>query len=822
MKLLSHRLFWSVLCLLLAALLPLAALAAPLKFWAVTGSDKDVALYRELAQGFEKETGIKVDVTPLAWGNFATKYFASMAAGLPPDIGVTNLGGPFDYGAVGGLVDLRAEFPEQTRQLEAKFNPGLLEMFTVGDKLFGIPSDLGVLVLYYRTDIFGQLGLKAPETWSEMHEVIARLEGAGYRYYFGWTNNAQWALGMYTMPYGLAGMRKDRDGQPEVTWNHPDYQKGVMHGLKLWHMHNSPGKDLGSRAIGMFRSNDKETAMPLLVELHSFAGNIVQTAPELRGKWAAAPWPRADDGQPFHVMGGTTYTIFRKSKMKKEAMKWLMHLHRIDVQRRIILHRADRGEESGLSVSPVREVWEPQNADLFEHPNLKPMANVPEVLRRILPEFKTVKPLFGTAEVGRMEANLLDQMGSFITSRIDGMAKERGVRRSEFIQRIGTGEFKADSEKLIAETAARLKQEYAKVQPQAEKILREENEKYEEKYGRIVADLPKYEAQPSILDWVKGAFLALVIGLLAFAGINPKTRQHFISYLFISVPLALAGVFVFIPALTALYLSFTDYHPVLPLSTARWIGAQNYAETAPSPDFLNSLKHTLAYAVGTLPISILISLVFAYLLNQQLRAERFWRFLYFSPLVTSVVSIALIFTQLFLSGKQGWLNALVLWLGLAKDPVPWLTSEHTFLQCVIVLAIWHGLAFTILVFLAGLQQIPEQLFEAAALDGASPARRFLNVAIPGLRPQIFFISVLGLMGSFQVFETIYVLAGKSGDAGARFGPNDSALTLVPLIYHTGFETFEMGKSAAYAYLLFFMILIFTVVQFRVYARKGAE
>lgn len=386
---------------------------------------------------------------------------------------------------------------------------------------------------------------------------------------------------------------------------------------------------------------------------------------------------------------------------------------------------------------------------------------------------------------------------------------------------MGTGQYRNEENQLIQATQAKLKAEYAKAQPLALKVLQEETARYEEKYGSVISDLPKYEKQASVLDFVKWVFGLAFAGITLFILLNKKTRPHLISYAFVAVPVVLAGIFVFIPAVTALYLSFSDYHPVLPLSTAKWVGIQNYAEALPSEDFSKSLKHTLTYAIGTLPISILISLVFAYLLNQKLKAERFWRFLYFSPLVTSVVSIALIFTQLFLGGKQGWLNALFLSLGLVKDPVPFLTSEHSFLQCVIVLAIWHGLAFSILVFLAGLQQIPEQLFEAAAMDGASPFRRFLNIAIPGLRPQIFFISVLGVMGSFQVFETIYVLAGKSGDAQARFGPNDSALTLVPLIYHTGFETFEMGKSAAYAYLLFIMILILTIIQFRFYGRKGA-
>ncbi len=799
----------------------MAAAAAPLRFWAVTGSVKDADLYKRLARSFEAETGTKVEVTPLAWGNFATKYFASMAAGLPPDIGVTNLGGPFDYGSVGGLVDLRADFPAEAKELEAKFNPGLLDMFTVGDKLFGIPSDLSTLVIYYRTDIFEKLGLKAPATWSELNSVIARLEASGYRYYFGFTNNAQWAVNMYSLPFGLPGYEMGQDGSPRVNWNEPDYQKGILQALKLWHFHDSPGKDLGSRAIGMFRSDDKETALPLMIDIHAFAGNIVQSAPELNGRWAAAPWPKADEGQPSHVMGGTAYTIFRQSTMKREAMEWLMYLHRLDVQKEIVLDRADRGEESTLTIPPMKEIWAQENADLFKQKNLAPMANLPDVIRQMLPHFKTVPALFGSSEVGRMEANLLDQMGSYIRFEIDSYAAKKKLSRSVFIQRMGAGEYRTEERKLTQDVAAKLKTEYAKIQPKAVESLQEESLRYEEKYGSIIADLSKYEKQASVLDFVKWVFGLVFAGIIAFILLNKKTRPHLASYFFVAVPVVLAAIFVFIPAVTALYLSFSDYHPVLPLSTARWVGVKNYAEALPSEDFAKSLKHTLVYAVGTLPISVLISLVFAYLLNQKLKAEKFWRFLYFSPLVTSVVSIALIFTQLFLGGRQGWLNAMLLGLGLVKDPVPFLTSEYTFLQCVIVLAVWHGLAFSILVFLAGLQQIPEQLFEAASLDGASSSKKFMKIAVPGLRPQIFFVSVLGVMGAFQVFETIYVLAGKSGDAGARFGPNDSALTLVPLIYHTGFETFEMGRSAAYAYLLFIMILVLTIIQFRFYGRKGA-
>jgi len=609
------------------------------------------------------------------------------------------------------------------------------------------------------------------------------------------------------------------DGVPQVNWNDPLYQKGILEAMRLWNMHDSPGRDLGSRAIGMFRSNEPGTAVALMIDLNSVAGQITETAPDLAGKWGVVPWPRADDGQPYNVMGGTAYVIFRKSARKHDAWEWLKYLNTVDAQRIMILDRAHRGDDSSLMISPLTTVWTPENDAFWVRPELDGERSLKQVIAQVLPTLKTTPTIHGSVEASRLEANLLDQEGTFIRDRLDALASKNDISRTELIKRFGAGTMETDRLALEQAVAAKLKADYVAITPEAEKDLREGTAHYADRYGKIVADLPAYEGRWNILDTAKWAAVALLAGLVVTVFAVPQYRRHLSSYVFIAPPIALAVVFVFVPAATALYLSFTDYHPVLPLATARWVGGDNYAEVARSGELTASIAHTLRYALFTLPIGILLALLFAYLLNSNLRGERYWRFLYFSPLVTSVVSIALIFTQLFLAGRQGWLNALLLQLKLVRDPVPFLTSEHSFLNCVIVLAIWHGLAFTILVFLAGLQQIPTERYEAAAVDGAGPLRQFWNIAVPGLAPQIFFVTVLGMMGAFQVFETIYMLAGKSGDAGARFGPNDSALTLVPLIYHTGFETFEMGKSAAIAYVLFALILALTVVQVQYYRRK---
>jgi len=808
----------------LGLLLPVQATAAgrTLHFWAVTGSLEDTSMYRDLARSFTAKTGIAVEVTPLAWGNFATKYFTSMAAGLPPDIGVTNLGGPFDYGSVGGLVDLRTEFPEASKRLEARFSEKMLGMFTVGKHLYGIPSDLSTLLVFYRTDIFRQLGLKPPKTWSELNATISGLEAHDYRYYFGFTAGSQWALGLYTMPYGLSGIARGTDGVPIVQWEEPAYQASVLYALMLWHAHNSPGKDLGSRMTGLFRSNTPGEAVPLLIEEHAAFNGIHHDAPEIDGKWDVLPWPVADGGKPYNVMGGTTYIIFRKSKMKQEAMQWMEYLASDEAQRTIVLNHLRRETDAGLAIAAPQSMWSGENDAFWNQPEIASNRKLVDVIKRTYANFATVPTIQGATEASRLESNLLDQMGTYIEDLLDGLAQGKGISRTELIRDFGQGKFAEEKHAFEVKVAEKLKGGYHEIAPQAATLLRTAEFHFQSRYGNIVERLPQLERQRDALDVVKAIAALVLLGGFGVIVSRPKYRRHAVSYIFVAPPIALAIVFVFVPAVVALYLSLTDYHPVLPLSTAEWVGAKNYVDAFHGGDLGASLGRTLKYAVISLPVGVVISLVFAYLLNYKLKGQRFWRFLYFSPMVTSVVSVALIFTQLFLGGKQGWLNSLLLKANLIKDPIPFLTSEHSFLNCVITLAIWQGLAFTILVFLAGLQQVPDALFEAAEIDGASSPRRFWHIALPGIRPQLFFITVLGLIGSFQVFEVIYTLANKSGDAGARFGPNDSALTMVPLIYHLGFETYEMGKSAAVAYVLFAIILFLTFLQMIVYKRVEAR
>jgi ABC-type glycerol-3-phosphate transport system substrate-binding protein len=323
-----------------------------IQFWAVTSSIGDVQMYRHLADDFERETGIAVDMTPLSWGNFASKYFTAMAAGLPPDIGITNNGGPVDYGSVGGLMDFREEFPEEIEAFENLFFPKLLPQYVFKDRLFGIPTAVTTLVLYYRTDIFQRLNIAPPQTWSELLQTIHRLEANGYHYGFAWTRPSQWALSLYTKPFGLDAFEQTSGGDFKIHYTDPEYIEGVSFAMELWHMHDLADPNLGDKYLGLFSEDHSPLALPLLLDLSYTHTRIPQIAPGLAGKWGVLPWPRADRGEPYNVMGGTAYVIFRKSERKREAFEWLKYLNRVEVQQRIILDRLSRKEESFFTFLP--------------------------------------------------------------------------------------------------------------------------------------------------------------------------------------------------------------------------------------------------------------------------------------------------------------------------------------------------------------------------------------------------------------------------------------------------------------------------------------
>jgi multiple sugar transport system permease protein len=264
------------------------------------------------------------------------------------------------------------------------------------------------------------------------------------------------------------------------------------------------------------------------------------------------------------------------------------------------------------------------------------------------------------------------------------------------------------------------------------------------------------------------------------------------------------AVFSLGPVVTSALLSFTRWDG---LSTPVWTGTENYRLLFTDPLFWTALRNTAYYTVGSVVPAIVLSLLLALAVNQKIKGVVFFRTLFFLPVVSPPVAIAILWGWLY-NAQYGVINAALDRLGLS--PVQWLAEPSTAMPSIIIMSIWSGLGYNMVLFLAGLQGIPQELYEAAKIDGANRWALFRHVTVPLLSPTTFFILVLSMIGAFQLFDYAYVLTGG--------GPMYSTLSIVLYIYQMAFQNFKMGYASALAYVLFVIIATVTFVQFRLQRR----
>lgn len=283
-----------------------------------------------------------------------------------------------------------------------------------------------------------------------------------------------------------------------------------------------------------------------------------------------------------------------------------------------------------------------------------------------------------------------------------------------------------------------------------------------------------------------------------------------IGYLFIAPAFLHLLVFVLIPLAFSAYLSFTDWRGPN-MQNAPFIGFKNYEFLMGDRLFWAAMKNTLLYTVLFVPISMAVSLGVAVVMNQKLRGVWFFRTLFFIPVISSWVAVSIIWITL-LDPQAGILNYVLEQLGIPG--VNWLGDPATALLAIVIIATWKGLGFQMVIWLAGLQAIPQELQEAAAIDGATRRQSFFRITLPLLAPTTFFLAVTGVIGSFQVFSPVYVITGG--------GPRGSTDVVVYHIYTRAFKAYDMGYAAAQAWVLFGVILLATLVQFWYRRRQGEE
>lgn len=282
------------------------------------------------------------------------------------------------------------------------------------------------------------------------------------------------------------------------------------------------------------------------------------------------------------------------------------------------------------------------------------------------------------------------------------------------------------------------------------------------------------------------------------------------AYFFLAPALIPIFVFFFVPALAAFLLSFTDFdiYSLGNFEYARFVGLKNYRQLLDDPLFWKSMANTFYYVLIGGPLSIAASLGTALLLNSKLvRFRSFFQTVYFAPVVTTLVAVAVVWRFLY-HPRFGLLNYALSFFGIA--PIDWLGDPVWAMPAIILMSIWKNFGYNMIIFVAGLQNIPTQLYEAARMDGANTWQQFKNITLPMLAPTTVFVSIIAMIGNFQLFTEPYVMT--------QGGPVNSTLSIVLLMYQQGFRWWNLGYSAAIAFVLFGVILLGSLIQARLQKR----
>jgi len=290
-------------------------------------------------------------------------------------------------------------------------------------------------------------------------------------------------------------------------------------------------------------------------------------------------------------------------------------------------------------------------------------------------------------------------------------------------------------------------------------------------------------------------------------------KRSYVGWLFVAPALIALAVFFVVPVVGALAMSFTDFdiYALADLKNLRFIGLENYLRLLQTPLFWQALFNTLYFVVLGVPLSIVVSLGAALLLNSRLaHFKAFYRTALFAPVVTTLVAVAVVWRYL-LHARYGFLNYALSAFGI--DPIDWLGDPHWAMPAIILLSVWKNFGYNMVILLAALQTVPAELYEAARIDGANAWRQLRDVTLPALAPVLLMVSILTIAGHFQLFAEPYVMT--------QGGPAQRTITVLYFMYEEGFKWWSLGSASAVAFVLFVLMFAVTLLQLRVARRTEA-
>mgnify|MGYP000897090950 CR=1 FL=1 len=285
---------------------------------------------------------------------------------------------------------------------------------------------------------------------------------------------------------------------------------------------------------------------------------------------------------------------------------------------------------------------------------------------------------------------------------------------------------------------------------------------------------------------------------------NKELKKNITGYLFIAPNLIGFIVLTLIPVLFSLVVSFTEWNLFSGTENIKFVGLKNYISMFSDVWFIDSLKNNFLYTVVTISLTLSISLLIAIILNDKVYGRNVIRAMFFMPYISNIVAISAIWLALY-NPTHGPINQFLMSIGI-DNPPQWLASSKWALPAIMMMSVWGGLGYNIVIYLAGLKGIPKELYEAADIDGVNSWHRLRHVTIPMLSPTIFFLLITGIISSFQVFGQINIMT--------QGGPATATTVIAYYIYLSGFRYYKMGYAAAMAWFLFIGIFIVTLIQWR--------
>ncbi len=277
--------------------------------------------------------------------------------------------------------------------------------------------------------------------------------------------------------------------------------------------------------------------------------------------------------------------------------------------------------------------------------------------------------------------------------------------------------------------------------------------------------------------------------------------QQVTPYLFLLPALFILGITVFIPALQAFYLTFTKIQDISG-SQSEWVGLANFIRLWNDAVFWKTLGNTLLYLLVVVPILVIAPLGLAILVNQKLRGITWFRAAFYTPVVISMVVAGIAWNWLY--EEKGLINQILGSLGIIKEGIPWLTSPNLAIFSVMAVTVWKGLGYYMVIYLAGLQSIPADVYEAAAIDGSDGIGKHWDITLPLMRPYLALVGVISAISATKVFEEVYIMT--------QGGPRNSSKTIVYYLYEQAFKNLEISYACTIGLVLFLIILVLSILR----------